>query len=176
MTEFADAKELVELLTEKKMTVTAAESCTGGLIAATIVDVPGASNVLQESYVTYAVSSKEKLLGVSPGTVAVHTVVSAEVAEEMAKGAAKSAGADLAISVTGYAGPDGGEDGTPAGTVFIGVVLFGQIRVCRYRFEGDRRSVREQAAKAAISMALEDVKALPGCAFAEHSLTGAKPL
>jgi PncC family amidohydrolase len=160
MTEFADAKELVELLTEKKMTVTAAESCTGGLIAATIVDVPGASNVLRESYVTYAVSSKEKLLGVSPGTVAVHTVVSAEVAEEMAKGAAKSAGADLAISVTGYAGPDGGEDGTPAGTVFIGVVLFGQIRVCRYRFEGDRRSVREQAAKAAISMALEDVKAL----------------
>ncbi len=160
MTEFADAKELVELLTEKKMTVTAAESCTGGLIAATIVDVPGASNVLRESYVTYAVSSKEKLLGVSPGTVAVHTVVSAEVAEEMAKGAAKSAGADLAISVTGYAGPDGGEDGTPAGTVFIGVVLLGQIRVCRYRFEGDRRSVREQAAKAAISMALEGVKAL----------------
>ncbi len=160
MTEFADAKELVELLTEKKMTVTAAESCTGGLIAATIVDVPGASNILRESYVTYAVSSKEKLLGVSPGTVAVHTVVSAEVAEEMAKGAAKSAGADLAIAVTGYAGPDGGEDGTPAGTVFIGVVLFGQIRVCRYRFEGDRRSVREQAAKAAISMALEDVKAL----------------
>ncbi len=155
-----EAKELVEILTNKKMTVTAAESCTGGLIAATIVDVPGASNVLRESYVTYAVSSKEKLLGVHPETVAAHTVVSAEVAEEMARGAAKSAGADLAISVTGYAGPDGGEDGTPAGTVFIGVVLFGQIRVCRYRFEGDRRSVREQAAKAAITMALEDVKAL----------------
>ncbi len=155
-----EAKELVEILTDKKMTVTAAESCTGGLIAATIVDVPGASNVLRESYVTYAVSAKEKLLGVHPETVAAHTVVSAEVAEEMARGAAKSAGADLAISVTGYAGPDAGEDGTPAGTVYIGVFLLGKVSSRRFLFEGDRRSVREQAAHAAIALALEELKAL----------------
>ena len=154
MIDLTDAEKLVKYLTEKGMTVTTAESCTGGLIASTLVDIPGASAVLREAYVTYAEASKEKLLGVKAGTIAAHTVVSSEVAKEMAAGAARAAGADAAMSVTGYAGPEDGEDGTPAGTVYIGTCVGEKLRVEKYLFSGNRRQVREQATEAALHQLL----------------------
>lgn len=152
------AVSLVNHLAEKGYHISTAESCTGGLIAAGIVDVSGASNVFEEGYITYANRIKEKLLGVHAETIATYTVVSAQVAEEMASGMAEAAGVELALSVTGYAGPDDGEDGTPAGTVYIGVCFHGEPVSRRYQFHGDRGQVRMQAAEAAYSFALERMK------------------
>ena len=99
-------ERVVEVLARRHMTVTAAESCTGGLIAGTLVNAAGASEVLNEGYVTYSNEAKERLVGVRHDTLAVYGAVSAQTAEEMACGAAKAAGADAALSATGIAGPD----------------------------------------------------------------------
>ena len=152
------AQELVELLREEKLHVTTAESCTGGMIAAKIVDVAGASEVFEEGYITYSDRVKTKVLGVSADTIETETVVSSSVAEEMAVGAAAKAGAQLAISITGYAGPEPAEDGTPAGTVYIGVSFLGQVKSYHLRLDGGRNQVRREAAEEAIGLALETVK------------------
>lgn len=149
------AEELVFKLKEKQYHITTAESCTGGLIAAYIVEVSGASDVFEEGYVTYSNRVKEKNLGVSEKTIEAYTVVSEEVASEMAEGVRKKADVELSVSVTGYAGPDDGEDGTPAGTVYIGTSLLGEIKVRKYQFSGERNAVRKQAAEAAILFAEE---------------------
>ena len=115
------AKTLVALLREKGLRVTTAESCTGGLAAAAITAVPGASEVFDGGLCTYAEVQKVALLGVSPKTLAEHTAVSEDCAVEMARGARERMDADIAVSVTGYAGPDGGADGTPVGTVCFGI-------------------------------------------------------
>ena len=109
------------LLRERKQTVTFAESLTGGLIAATFIENPGASAVIGESYVTYAEAAKQRLLGVKKETLRNDGVVSAACAAEMASGARIRSGADWAASATGFAGPDGGTEEKPVGTVFIGV-------------------------------------------------------
>ncbi len=152
------AEELVSFLKQKQYHITTAESCTGGLIAAGIVDVPGASEVFEEGYITYANRVKEKLLGVREETICMFTVVSGQVAEEMAKGACVAADTQVSISVTGYAGPDDGEDGTPAGTVYIGIGYHQTAVSRKYHFEGDRGSVRMQAAEAAYRYAVERMK------------------
>ena len=156
--ETPEAAELVSYLSEHGYHVSTAESCTGGLIASGIVDVSGASVVFEEGYVTYSNRIKEKLLGVSAETIAKYTVVSSQIAEEMASGMAKTAGTELSISVTGYAGPDSGEDGTPAGTVYIGVCFNGETVSRHFLFEGDRGQVRVQAARASYIFALEIMK------------------
>ena len=115
------AKTLVALLREKGLRVTTAESCTGGLAAAAITAVPGASEVFDGGLCTYAEVQKGALLGVSPKTLAEHTAGSEACAVEMARGARERMDADIAVSVTGYAGPDGGADGTPVGTVCFGI-------------------------------------------------------
>ena len=115
------AETLVALLREKGLRVTTAESCTGGLAAAAITAVPGASEVFDGGLCTYAEVQKVALLGVSPKTLAEHTAVSEACAVEMARGARERMDADIAVSVTGYAGPDGGADGTPVGTVCFGI-------------------------------------------------------
>lgn len=107
-------EQLIELLREKHWTVTTVESCTGGAISAAIVDVPGASDVLREAFVTYCDEAKHELVGVSWKTLAEYTAVSRETAEEMALGGAERAGADVALSATGVAGP-GGTEQFPAG-------------------------------------------------------------
>ena len=113
--------ELVETLKKEGMTITTAESCTGGLIAAAITDVPGSSEVFKRGFVTYCDEAKHEMLGVSEEVLATDTAVSERVASEMAEGAAKAAKADAAISVTGIAGPGGGSPDKPVGLVYIGI-------------------------------------------------------
>lgn len=139
---YTPADAVLKLLRERGETVAFAESCTGGLLSGEFVSVPGASECLRESYVTYANSAKEKLLGVSPDTLAACGAVSEECAREMALGALKAAGADWAVSVTGIAGPDGGTAEKPVGTVFVGVAHNGAAAVRRFNFRGDRQWIR----------------------------------
>lgn len=141
-----NSERLINILREKGYTITTAESCTGGLISATLVNVAGASYVLNEAYVTYANSAKEKLIGVRHETLCEHGAVSEQTAYEMAKGAAKAASADCAIAATGIAGPDGGTEDKPVGTVYVGYYVCGRIIVERYQFDGDRYEVRQQTA------------------------------
>ncbi len=149
-----------ELLRQRGETVSFAESCTGGLLAARLVGVPGASNVLEESHVTYSDAAKRRVLGVRAGTLAAHTAVSAECAREMAEGARRISGADWAVSTTGYAGPDGGADGTPVGTVFIAVAGPGGTRVEACHFRGKREFIRTLAASWGFNLLRLEIQAL----------------
>ena len=146
------------LLKEKKQTVCFAESLTGGLIAATFIENPGASAVIGESYVTYAESAKQRLLGVKKETLENDGVVSAACAEEMAAGARIRSGADWAVSATGLAGPDGGTEKTPVGTVFIGISGANGTLAHEHHFAGDRMQVRLQAVEAALRILSEGVE------------------
>ena len=137
------------------MTVTTAESCTGGMIASRIVNVSGASEVFMEGYITYASASKEKILGVRHDTIERFGVVSAETAKEMADGARRVAEADFALSVTGIAGPSGGTIDKPVGLVYIGCSSKKDTRVIRNVFDGDRDAVREQAVVHALALLKE---------------------
>ncbi len=149
------AQKLLDALKGKSLHVSMAESCTGGMIAAALVDLSGASDVFEEGYVTYSDRVKQKLLGVDPETLERYTAVSSQTAAEMAEGVRARSGADLAISVTGYAGPDDGGDGTPAGTVYIGTWFEGTVQTRHYHFGGGRNSCRRQAAEAAFTFGLE---------------------
>ena len=140
-----------ELLRARKAHVSFAESLTGGLIAATLISNSGASEVIDESYVTYAAESKIRILGVRRETVEVDGVVSAQCAREMAAGVRRISGADWGVSATGLAGPDGGTEQTPVGTVFVGVAGANGAQAFEFRFEGDRAQVRRQAVDAALA-------------------------
>lgn len=140
-----------EALLRRGEKVSFAESLTGGMIAAALIENSGASNVFDESYVTYASASKIRILGVLPETVDVQGVVSAQCAREMAQGVRSISGADWGVSATGLAGPDGGTDVLPVGTVFIGVAGKTGVITHECHFEGDRDSVRAQAVAAAFT-------------------------
>lgn len=146
--------ELVELLKEKKLKVSTVESCTGGMIASRIVNVAGASDVLEAGFVTYSGSAKEALAGVNKKTLEKYTAVSEETAYEMVTGEKPGPKADVYIAVTGYAGPTSYE-GAPAGLVYIAVNVCGDVKVIRCLFEGDRQAVRESAAEKALTLAVE---------------------
>lgn len=135
--------------------VSFAESLTGGKIAATLIENSGASAVIDESYITYAPESKIRLLGVKRETVERIGVVSRECALEMAVGVRRISGADWGVSATGLAGPDGGTEKTPVGTVFIGIAGKNTAQAFEFHFEGDRESVRHAAVCAALN-ALSD--------------------
>lgn len=143
-------EELVALLKEKGALVATAESCTGGLVAAGLVGVAGASEVFHAGFVTYANEAKEKLLGVSHGTLEEYGAVSSQTAGEMAAGAAREGEADTAIAITGIAGPGGGSTEKPVGLVYIGCYAFGEVLVKQYQFPGNREEVRQAAAAAGI--------------------------
>ena len=138
-------RAVLDLLKRRGETVSFAESCTGGLLSARLVSVPGASDVLGEAHVTYSNAAKRRVLGVRTETLERYTAVSAECAREMADGARRVSGADWAVSTTGYAGPDGGEDGTPVGTVFIAVAGPDGTAARECHFPGDRERVRALA-------------------------------
>ena len=148
-------EQLVKQLFLKKWLITTVESCTGGLVASRIVNVPGASDVLREAYVTYCDEAKMKLAGVRKETLERYTAVSSQTAEEMALGGLSAAGADMALSVTGLAGPGGGTEEHPVGLVYVGCAVHGRAVVRELRLQGGRRSIREQAAEEALRLALE---------------------
>lgn len=149
----SSAKRLIGLLRDKHLHVSAAESCTGGLLSAILTSVSGASEVLDGSAVAYARSVKENLIGVPSSLIDGEGIVSTACAEAMAQGAARLFGADLAAGITGWAGPADGDDGQPAGTVCIAVFAKGRgsVSVCCH-FPGDRNAVRLAAAEKAIEM------------------------
>ncbi len=141
-----------DALARRGETVCFAESCTGGMIASQLVACPGASDVLKESFVTYCDSAKAGLLGVKEETLREHTAVSAECAAEMAEGARSVSGADWAVSVTGYAGPDGGDETHPVGTVFVGVAGADGTQTHEFHLRGARDRVRPLAASNALNL------------------------
>ena len=149
------AEAVVRKLKEAGMTVTTVESCTGGLLSATLVDVSGASDVFYQGVVTYANEAKVRLVGVKEATLQAHGAVSEETAREMAEGGAKAANADAALSVTGIAGPGGGTKEKPVGLVYIGCCVNGKTIVKKNLFTGNRREVREQAVETALKLLLE---------------------
>ena len=151
-------EELVEILTKKQYKITTAESCTGGLVAATIVNVSGASEVFQAGFVTYANEAKEKELGVKSETLQTYGAVSEKTAKEMAIGCAAHAKAQVGISITGIAGPGGGTAEKPVGLVYIGCAVRSNVYVEKNVFSGDRQQIRRQAADRAIGFALECIK------------------
>lgn len=145
--EHALASELVS----RGLRITAAESCTGGLAQALLTAVPGISRVFAQGFVTYGDEAKERLLGVAPELLRVHGAVSREVAEAMALGAARASGAELALAVTGIAGPDGGSAEKPVGLVWFASALRGAVECSERRFPPtDRESIRRAAARTAL--------------------------
>ncbi len=132
-----------------------AESCTGGLIAAGLTELAGASHVFERGFVTYSNAAKTELLGVAERLIAKHGAVSTEVAGAMAQGALDRSPADIAIAVTGIAGPGGGSAEKPVGLVFVAGVRRGTaVRVERHLFPGDRREIRVATVRAALALAL----------------------
>lgn len=152
---------LVAVLAEKGLTVSCAESCTGGLVAKRITDVAGASSVFVGGVVTYTNEMKERLLGVKHETLLKHTAVSEQVAAQMAEGVRERLGTDIGISTTGYAGPGGGDEKNPIGTVYVGISSEKGTSVTRFAFSGmrSREYIRTLAAGRALLLALNSRKA-----------------
>ncbi|MCR4674615.1 MAG: CinA family protein [Lachnospiraceae bacterium] len=152
--------EVVDELKKKNLKISTAESCTGGLIASSIVDVPGVSAFFDEGYVTYSNESKNKNLFVDWEILNTYGAVSKECAEAMAEGLHKRTGADICICSTGIAGPDGGSKEKPVGTVFLSCYYDGKCRVIENHFTGNRSEVRSASTIKAFSLVLECLKKL----------------
>ncbi|MFT7776540.1 CinA family protein [Roseateles sp.] len=161
---FANDLELIDriavALMQRRERIGTAESCTGGLIAAACTSLAGSSQWFERGVVSYSNEAKAELLGVPKGLIALHGAVSAEVAEHMARGLLAHAPIDWALAVTGVAGPSGGSEAKPVGTVWLSLVHAGRpARVWRENFGGDRHAVRAQTVTAgltALCEALED--------------------
>ena len=143
---------VVRLLNKYELTVTTAESCTGGMIASKIVNVPGASDVFNEGFITYSNKAKRKHLDVSKNTLKKYGAVSEQTVKEMALGGVFAADSDACIAVSGIAGPDGGTDEKPVGLVYIGCCIKDNVTVKECHFQGTRYEVREQAANTALDL------------------------
>ena len=147
------AEEVVKLLEKDSLTVTTAESCTGGMLAAKITSVPGVSSVYAGGFVTYATEEKHKMLGVPRKILRENGAVSKKTAKLMAAGAARETGTDVAVSITGNAGPDASE-GKPVGLVYVGVCIDGKAVGRKYLLEGSRNEIREQACTEAMKLVI----------------------
>ncbi len=154
-----NTEKLVNLLVEKNWHISCAESCTGGMLAAGIVDIPNASKVFDGSFVTYAEWTKNKFVGVSEETIRKYTVVSDEVALEMARGAANVTGAEVGVGITGIAGPLGGTAENPVGTVCFGFVVETQEYCIKKHFGNIGRSaVRALSVDFAVNTLIEIIE------------------
>ena len=152
MIKSSDIVELATLLQYHQWRITTAESCTGGGVAKLLTDIPGSSSYFDMGFVTYSEASKAVLLNVSLDTIANHGVVSTAVAKEMAEGALAKARADIAIATTGFAGPDGGTESAPVGTICFAWVFSNAATVTsQQHFSGDREQIRERAVAFAIN-------------------------
>ncbi|MDO5417331.1 MAG: competence/damage-inducible protein A [Lachnospiraceae bacterium] len=143
---------VVRLLKKLELTVTTAESCTGGMLASRLVNVPGVSDVFREGFITYSNKAKRKILDVSKGTLKKYGAVSEQTAKEMATGGVFATDADVCIAITGIAGPDGGTEEKPLGLVYIACYLKDTVNVEKYQFKGSRDKVREQAVMKAMDL------------------------
>ncbi len=143
---------VVQLLKEQQLTLTTVESCTGGLFTGRLVNVQGASEVLKQGFITYSNKAKRKLIGVKKLTLKEFGAVSEKTAKEMAKGAILTTGSDVAVAITGIAGPDGGTEEKPVGLVYIAVSVKGDLRVKEFHFTGNRAKIRESAVMAAMTL------------------------
>jgi nicotinamide-nucleotide amidase len=152
---------VVDLLRGLGLTLSLAESCTGGLLSARLTEVPGASAVLERAFVTYANRAKVEEVGVDPALLEHHGAVSAEVAAAMAEGARRVAGTDVGVGITGIAGPDGGTALKPVGLVFVATAGRAGARVRRSLFPGGRERVRFQATQVALEMVRRGLLGLP---------------
>ena len=145
-------KAVVDLLVANDLTVTCAESCTGGMLSARLINVPGVSEVYKAGYVTYSNKAKRKLLGVKKATLQKYGAVSSQTAEEMVKGLGFVSKADVAVAVTGIAGPDGGTKEKPVGLVYIACNVKGNVTVKEFHFNGNRMKIREAAVMSALML------------------------
>ncbi|MCR5419930.1 MAG: nicotinamide-nucleotide amidohydrolase family protein [Lachnospiraceae bacterium] len=145
-------KAVVDLLKTNSLVLATCESCTGGMIASRIIDVPGASEVFKEGFVTYSNKAKRTRLGVKKGTLLKYGAVSEETAKEMVKGCATVSKANVTLSTTGIAGPDGGTEDKPVGLVYVGCNVCGKTRINKYNFDGDRMEIRQKATSCALSL------------------------
>jgi nicotinamide-nucleotide amidase len=151
-----DAAKLLDLYRSKQLRIATAESCTGGMIAAAITDVAGSSDVFERGFVTYSNEAKAQQIGVAPDLIAHHGAVSVHVAREMAAGALKHSTADIAVAVTGIAGPGGGSEAKPVGLVYIAVARRdGDPAIERHQFHGDRAAIRQATVERALEMLAE---------------------
>jgi len=151
------ATRLVRLAKAAGVKLATAESCTGGLIAGAITAVPGSSAVFTHGFVTYGNDAKAEMLGVEPGLIEAVGAVSSEVAAAMAQGALARGKADVAVSVTGIAGPDGGSAEKPVGTVWFGLAKAGGVTTYHRLFAGSRRAVRAQSVDFALGLLSKEV-------------------
>jgi nicotinamide-nucleotide amidase len=152
--------EIAAQLLARDLRLITAESCTGGLIAATLTEVPGSSRWLEGGFVTYRLSAKTRMIGVRPATLAAFGAVSEPTAREMAEGALAASDANISVAVTGVAGPEGGDPATPVGTVWFGWGVKAPVPRCiqtsRFELTGNRQAIRA----AAVSIALEGIRTL----------------
>lgn len=150
------AATIVEHYRKAGLRIVTAESCTGGMIAAALTDIAGSSDVFERGFVTYSNDAKHELIAVPRATLDAHGAVSAETAEAMARGALAHSHADVALSVTGIAGPGGGSAGKPVGLVYFGVARKGApIHTIREVFTGDRTAIRRAATTRALDLLTE---------------------
>ena len=156
------AERLQGVCLGRRVTVALAESCTGGLVAATLTSVPGSSGYFLGGVVSYADSAKEGLLGVPATTLRSHGAVSAQVARAMVLAARERFGASLAASVTGIAGPDGGTPDKPVWLTYVGLADSGSVDVRRHVWPGDRSEVRRDSVRAVLLWLIERATALDG--------------
>lgn len=150
-------EQIVGLLQEKKVTLATAESCTGGMLASRIIDVPGVSEVFKAGFVTYANEAKQNLIGVKEDTLAQFGAVSEQTAREMVLGAIKAAKADMAVATTGIAGPGGGTKEKPVGLVYIACGSADDIIVERCLFNGNRKEIRQASVEHALGMLYKEI-------------------
>jgi len=155
------ADSVIRMALQKKLHIGTAESCTGGLISACLTEVPGASEVFDQGFVTYSYESKSSQLGVAPKTILEHGAVSAETALAMAEGALRASSADLAVSATGIAGPGGGTPDKPVGLVYLGIALrSGKSYALKNNFDGNRTAVRLKTVEAALTLLKKELESL----------------
>ncbi|MBQ7920283.1 MAG: CinA family protein [Lachnospiraceae bacterium] len=148
-------EQVANLLKEKNLKITCAESCTGGLISGRLVNVSGISDFYEAGIVTYANAAKERFLKVPGDMLEKYGAVSSQVAEAMARGAISFAGADVSIAVTGIAGPGGGTPEKPVGLVYMACCVRDEVTVRKHNFTGDRQSVRECTVQEALKLVIE---------------------
>jgi PncC family amidohydrolase len=152
-------REIGRLLTDRGLTLATAESCTGGLIAHKITNVPGSSNYFERGFIVYSNESKTELLGVKPGAIKRFGAVSREVARAMAVGAKEASGANFGLAVTGIAGPTADESKKPVGLVCIAVCApDGSVAVEEHHFKGTRIQIKKQSAEGALRLLIRNIK------------------